>query len=60
MNGNDCQHDLFPVAMDFESEFLLLECSECGWRFWRICISLEPDLADEDPADFAEDGFEGA
>ena len=42
-----CHHDLFPVAMDYESEFLVLECAECGERFWRNLHFLEPDLEEE-------------
>lgn len=52
-NG-ECQHDLFPVAMDYESEFLVLECAECGERFWRNLHFLEPDL-DPDGGDFPAD-----
>ena len=30
-----CEHNLFPVAIDFEDEFAFYECSACGDRFWR-------------------------
>ena len=41
-------HDLFPVAMDYEGEFLLLKCAECGQRFWRNLHQLEPDGDESD------------
>ncbi len=36
------QHDWFPVAVDYDDEFIILECAGCTERAWRNVYRLAP------------------
>jgi hypothetical protein len=44
-NKEDCKHDWFPVAFDFDCEFAFYECGECGEHVWRNIHPAYPEEA---------------
>ncbi len=36
------EHEWFPIAIDYDERFIILECSECSERAWTNAHPLEP------------------
>jgi len=41
-----CEHCFYPLSVDSEYEFIVLECANCGEKIWRhtFFLTIEENL----------------